>query len=55
VTSGQKVDAFDEETRANSLCFVDRASRYVREMKPTLCTIYLQFIQQLYLYMFRAC
>jgi hypothetical protein len=24
-------------------------------MKPTWCTIYLQFIQSLYLYMFRAC
>jgi hypothetical protein len=36
------------------LCSVDRASRYMRVMKPTWCTIYLQFIQSLYLYMFRA-
>jgi hypothetical protein len=37
------------------LCFVDRASRYMRVMKPTWCTIYLQFIQSLYLYVFWAC
>jgi hypothetical protein len=30
-------------------CFDDRASRYMRVMKPTRCTIYLQFIQSLYL------
>jgi hypothetical protein len=35
------------------LCFVDRASRFMRVMKPTWCTIYLQFIPSLYLYMFR--
>jgi hypothetical protein len=34
------------------LCFVDGASRYMRVMKPTFRTIYLQFIQSLYLYMF---
>jgi hypothetical protein len=28
---------------------------YMRVMKPTCCTVYLQFIQSLYLYMFRAC
>jgi hypothetical protein len=37
------------------LCYVDRASRYMRVMKPTWYTIYLQFIQSLYLYMLRAC
>jgi hypothetical protein len=25
--------------------FVDRASRYMRVMKPTWCTVYLQFVQ----------
>jgi hypothetical protein len=39
----------------NILCFVDRASGCMRIMKPMWCTIYLQFIQSLYLYMFRAC
>jgi hypothetical protein len=34
---------------------VDRTSRYMHVMKPTWCTIYLQFVQSLYLYMFRAC
>jgi hypothetical protein len=29
------------------LCFVDRASRYMRVIKSTRCTIYLQFIQSL--------
>jgi hypothetical protein len=32
------------------LCFVDRASRYIRVMKPTWCTVYLQFIQSINLY-----
>jgi hypothetical protein len=27
----------------------------MRVMTPTLCTIYVQFIESLYLYMFRAC
>jgi hypothetical protein len=30
-------------------------SHCMRVMKPTWCTIYLHFIQSLYLYMFRAC
>jgi hypothetical protein len=34
------------------LCFVDRASRHMRVMKPNWCTIYLQFIQLLYQYCF---
>jgi hypothetical protein len=37
------------------LCFVDRASRHMSVMKPTWWIVYLQFIQSLYLYMFRAC
>jgi hypothetical protein len=36
------------------LCFVDCASRYMCVMKPNRCTIYLQFIQSLYLYVFQA-
>jgi hypothetical protein len=41
--------------RSLFLCFVDRASRYMCVMKQTCCTIYLQFIQSLYLYMFWVC
>jgi hypothetical protein len=37
------------------LCFVDRACRHISVMKRTWCTIYSQFIQSLYLYMFRVC
>jgi hypothetical protein len=29
-------------------------SRSLRVMKPTLCTVYLSFIESLYLYVFRA-
>jgi hypothetical protein len=29
-------------------------SQIIRVIKPALCTLYLQFIQSLYLYMFRA-
>jgi hypothetical protein len=32
-------------------CFIDRASRYMRVMKPTCCTIYVQF-KSPYLYVF---
>jgi hypothetical protein len=32
------------------LCSVFRSSRYMRAMKPTWCTSYLQFIRSLYLY-----
>jgi ABC-type transport system involved in Fe-S cluster assembly fused permease/ATPase subunit len=37
------------------ISFVDCVSQYMRVMKPTWCTIYLQFIQSLYLYMVQAC
>jgi hypothetical protein len=38
---------------ADQRCQVSYKSMQV--MKPTLCTIYLQFIPSLYLYVFRAC
>jgi hypothetical protein len=37
------------------LCFVDRKSRGLCVMKPTWCSIYVQFTELLYLYTFRAC
>jgi hypothetical protein len=48
------VNGLHLQVRSQIVCFVERASRNMHVMKPTWCTICIQFIQSPNLYIFRS-